>query len=466
MARVILGVGAGIAAYKACELLRLFKENGHRVRVIPTPDALRFVGAPTWEALSGEPVTTDVWTGVADVPHVKLGQTADLVFVAPATADLLARAATGMSNDLLTATLLTARCPVVYAPAMHTEMWEHAATQHNVATLRARGAVVVEPAVGRLTGKDSGKGRLPEPADLFALAEKVIESRTANSPILPSAPEVSGEGGEQDRRVRQADSPGPAASVSAAAAGQASVPAAPRQEAAAGTQRNDDLVRDDGSSFAGKKVLVSAGGTREELDPVRFLGNWSTGRQGYAFAKSAAAQGADVTLVAANVELPDPVGVKVIKVVSARDMHAAMLAEAPDADAIVMTAAVADFRPVTRADRKIKKDGALPPPIELTENPDILAALSRQRHEHGPDGQVIVGFAAETDLDLDAARDKLARKGSDLLVVNRVGNGEGFGSADNEWLVLGADGTVTSISRRSKDALAAAVLALAADKLR
>src|ERR1700745_2542849 len=178
MARVILGVAAGIAAYKACELLRLFKENGHFVRVIPTPDALRFVGAPTWEALSGEPVTTDVWTGVADVPHVKLGQGADLVIVAPATADLLARAATGMSNDLLTATLLTARCPVVYAPAMHTEMWEHPATRHNVATLRARGALVVEPAVGRLTGKDTGKGRLPDPAELFALAERIIESGT------------------------------------------------------------------------------------------------------------------------------------------------------------------------------------------------------------------------------------------------------------------------------------------------
>src|SRR6266705_3259440 len=174
MARVILGVSAGIAAYKACSLLRLLREAGHRVRVIPTPDALRFVGEPTWSALSGEPVTTDVWTGVADVPHVKLGQTADLVIVAPATADLLARAAAGMSGDLLTATLLTARCPVVYAPAMHTEMWEHPATQHNVATLRARGAVVVEPAVGRLTGKDSGKGRLPDPAGLFELAEKIL----------------------------------------------------------------------------------------------------------------------------------------------------------------------------------------------------------------------------------------------------------------------------------------------------
>jgi phosphopantothenoylcysteine decarboxylase/phosphopantothenate--cysteine ligase len=232
---------------------------------------------------------------------------------------------------------------------------------------------------------------------------------------------------------------------------------------------------DDGFSLAGKKVLVSAGGTREELDPVRFLGNWSTGRQGYAFARTAAARGADVTLVAANVELPDPAAVKVVRVVSARDMHAAMLAEAADADVIVMTAAVADFRPVARADHKIKKDGTLPPPIELAENPDILVALSRQRHEHGrdggqgghgPGGQVIVGFAAETDPDPDAARAKLARKGCDLLVVNRVGNGEGFGTTDNEWLVLDADGTMTGISRRSKDALADDVLALVAGRLR
>ncbi|HEX7163847.1 MAG TPA: bifunctional phosphopantothenoylcysteine decarboxylase/phosphopantothenate--cysteine ligase CoaBC [Trebonia sp.] len=411
MARVILGVAAGIAAYKACELLRLLKEAGHSVRVIPTPDALRFVGEPTWSALSGEPVTTDVWTGVADVPHVKLGQTADLVIVAPATADLLARAAAGMSGDLLTATLLTARCPVVFAPAMHTEMWEHPATQHNVATLRARGALVVEPAVGRLTGKDSGKGRLPDPAELFALAERVMS--------LPTGDDHAS-------------------------------------------------VRDDGLILAGKRVLVSAGGTREELDPVRFLGNWSTGRQGYAFAKSASAQGAAVTLVAANVELPDPAGVKVIRVVSARDMHAAMLAEAPAADAIIMTAAVADFRPATRAGQKIKKDGAgtLPPPIELTENPDIVAALSQRRRDHGPDTQVIVSFAAETNPDLAAAKAKLARKGSDLQVMNQVGGGQGFGATDNEWLVLGADGTVSPVPRQSKDALADFVLALVAARLR
>ena len=405
MARVILGVGAGIAAYKACELLRLFKESGHAVRVIPTPDALRFVGEPTWAALSGEPVTTDVWTGVADVPHVKLGQGADLVFVAPATADLLARAAAGMSDDLLAATLLTARCPVVFAPAMHTEMWDHPATRHNVATLRARGAIVVEPAVGRLTGKDTGKGRLPDPAELFALAERVIESA------------------------------------------------------------GDDQALGRSPSLAGKRVLVSAGGTREELDPVRFLGNWSTGRQGYAFARSALARGADVTLVAANVELPDPAGAKVVRVISARDMHAAMVAEAPQADIIVMTAAVADFRPAARAGQKIKKDGALPPPIELTENPGILAELSARRRDQDQPPQVIVGFAAETSPDLDGARAKLARKGSDLLVVNQVGDGRGFGPADNEWLVLDAAGTVTGVPRQSKDALADFVLTLVAARL-
>jgi phosphopantothenoylcysteine decarboxylase/phosphopantothenate--cysteine ligase len=414
MARVILGVGAGIAAYKACELLRLFKESGHSVRVVPTPDALRFVGAPTWEALSGEPVTTDVWTSVSEVPHVKLGQTADLVIVAPATADLLARAAAGMSNDLLAATLLTARCPVVYAPAMHTVMWEHAATQANVATLRARGALVVEPAVGRLTGKDTGKGRLPEPESLFALAVKVL-----GAPGEP--PAVLGE------KIRY---------------------------------------------LAGRRILVSAGGTREELDPVRFLGNWSTGRQGYAFARSAIAAGANVTLVAANVELPDPAGVKVVRVVSARDMLAAMLEEAASADVIVMTAAVADFRPVVRADQKIKKDGtndgasAVPPPIELVENPDIVATMSARRREHGPAGQVIVSFAAETDLDLGKAWAKLARKGSDYQVLNQVGDGVGFGAGDNEWLVQSANGTATPVPRGSKDVLADFVLTLVAERFR
>jgi phosphopantothenoylcysteine decarboxylase/phosphopantothenate--cysteine ligase len=400
MARVILGVGAGIAAYKACELLRLLKESGHSVRVIPTPDALRFVGAVTWEALSGEPAATEAWTGAWDVPHVRLGQEADLVIVAPATADLLARAAAGMAPDLLGATLLTARCPVLFAPAMHTEMWEHPATRANVAVLRERGAIVVDPASGRLTGPDSGAGRLPEPAALSELARAVLSSRTYPGPCL-----------------------------------------------------------------AARRVLVSAGGTREELDPVRFLGNWSSGRQGYAFARTALARGARVTVVAANVELPDPAGATVIRVVSAREMHAAMLEAAPSADAIVMTAAVADFRPAERSKAKIKKDGRLPGPIALEPNPDILASLVARRAGHGPAGQVIAGFAAETDPDEDAARAKLARKGCDLLVVNRVGDGLGFGAEDNEAVVLGADGSRTVLPRQRKEGLADAVWDLIAARL-
>jgi phosphopantothenoylcysteine decarboxylase / phosphopantothenate---cysteine ligase len=387
--QVILGVSAGIAAYKACELLRLLTESGHQVRVVPTPGALRFVGEPTWAALSGHPVTTDVWTGAEEVPHVRLGQTAGLVVVAPATADLLARAATGRADDLLTATLLTARCPVLYAPAMHTEMWEHPATQANVALLRERGAVVLDPARGRLTGADSGAGRLPEPAEIFSAAVRLL---------------ARGAGGL-------------------------------------------------GPDLAGRTVVVSAGGTREELDPVRFLGNWSSGRQGYALAETAVARGAKVTLVAANVSLPDPAGSRVIRVTSARQLNEAMLAETPGADAVVMAAAVADFRPAARQGTKIKKDGsatAVPAPIELVQNPDILAGLSARRAP----GQVVVGFAAETELDLAESRAKLARKGCDLLVVNRVGGGLAFGTPDNEAVVLGADGSRTEIARGPKEVLA------------
>jgi phosphopantothenoylcysteine decarboxylase / phosphopantothenate---cysteine ligase len=412
-ARVVLGVGAGIAAYKACELLRLLTESGHRVRVVPTPDALRFVGEATWAALSGEPVTTDVWTGVADVPHVRLGQSASLVLVAPATADLLARAAAGMAGDLLTATLLTARCPVLYAPAMHTEMWEHPATQANVSMLRSRGAIVLEPAVGRLTGADSGAGRLPEPAEIFAVAARLL------------ARELT-----QDR--------------------------------AAAHTRAADWLRPD---LAGRRVVVSAGGTREEIDPVRFIGNWSTGTQGYALARTAVARGAEVIVVAANVALPDPPGVKVTRVVSARDMQDAVTAAAAGADAVVMAAAVADYRPQTRSQAKMKKDGQPPEPLRLTENPDILAGLALRR-EHDPGHQVLVGFAAETDTAAEAAQAKLARKGCDLLVVNPVGNGLGFGTIDNEAVVYGADGSVTQIPRGPKDALADVVWDLVAARLR
>jgi phosphopantothenoylcysteine decarboxylase/phosphopantothenate--cysteine ligase len=385
--RIVLGVGAGIAAYKACELLRLLTESGHAVRVVPTPDSLRFVGAATWEALSGQPVSTSPWDDVHEVPHVALGQRADLVFVAPATADLLARAATGLAPDLLSNVLLTARCPVVYAPAMHTEMWQHPATQANVATLRARGAIVLEPASGRLTGSDSGPGRLPEPAELYQAALRVLARGAAA------------------------------------------------------------LVPD----LTGRHVLVTAGGTREELDPVRFIGNWSSGLQGYALARAAAARGAEVTLVAANTSLPDPAGVKVLKVTSALQMREAAVGAAAVTDAVVMAAAVADYRPVTRSDTKIKKAGGPPEPIELTENPDILRELSAERRKSG---QIVVGFAAETDDPIGNGLAKLAAKGCDLLVVNKVGKGLAFGTADNAADILAADGQHVFVPLGPKESLA------------
>jgi phosphopantothenoylcysteine decarboxylase/phosphopantothenate--cysteine ligase len=389
---VVLGVSGGIAAYKACELLRRFTESGHDVTVVPTAAALEFVGAPTWAALSGKPVATEVWTGVHEVPHVRIGQTADLVVVAPATADLMAKAAHGLADDLLTNTLLTARCPVVMAPAMHTEMWEHAATRANVDTLRHRGVLVVEPAEGRLTGADTGKGRLPEPGEIFELCTSVL-SRT-------------------------------------------------------GADSSPDL--------AGLHVVVSAGGTREYLDPVRFLGNRSSGLQGYALARTAVSRGAEVTLVAANTALPDPAGAKVVRVETTSQMRDAVVAAAASADAVVMAAAPADFRPAAPSEAKIKKseDGSAPP-LELLQNPDILAEISRDRPSTG---LVVVGFAAETgDASgsvLEHARAKLARKGCDLLVVNDVSGGQVFGSEENEAVILAADGAATPVARGSKTALA------------
>ncbi|HET7432469.1 MAG TPA: bifunctional phosphopantothenoylcysteine decarboxylase/phosphopantothenate--cysteine ligase CoaBC [Nocardioides sp.] len=386
----MLGVAGGIAAYKAAELLRRLTESGHDVTVVPTPSALHFVGEATWAALSGKPVRTEVWDDVHEVPHVRIGRSTDLVVVAPATADLLARAAHGRADDLLTNVLLTVRCPVVFAPAMHTEMWEHGATRANVATLRERGCVVLEPAVGRLTGADTGKGRLPEPDEIFAVCQEVLARGVA-------APDL-----------------------------------------------------------AGRTVVVSAGGTREPLDPVRFLGNRSSGRQGVALARAAAARGAEVTLVAANIALPDPAGVKVVRVETTEQMRDAVLAAATSADAVVMAAAPADFRPVDTREDKIKKtpDGAVAP-LELTQTPDILAELARDRVRPG---QVVVGFAAETGdatgSVLDLARAKLARKGCDLLVVNDVGGGAVFGAEDNQAVILSTDAEPVDVPRGSKAALA------------
>jgi phosphopantothenoylcysteine decarboxylase/phosphopantothenate--cysteine ligase len=389
MSTVVLGVGGGIAAYKAADLLRKLTEAGHDVTVVPTASALEFVGAPTWSALSHHPVASDVWTAAEQVPHVQLGRNADLVVVAPATADLLARAAHGLADDLLTNTLLTARCPVLFAPAMHTEMWDHPAT---VATLRRRGTIVMEPASGRLTGTDTGKGRLPEPAEIAQLAELLL-------------------------------------------------------------RRADALPHD----LAGRHVVVSAGGTREPLDPVRFLGNSSTGRQGYAIAAVAAARGARVTLITANAELPDPAAVDVVRVGTALDLRDAVHKAAQDADVVVMNAAVADFRPSDTADHKIKKSGEPPAPIALQENPDILAELVAGRRP----GAVLVGFAAETGDSgatvLEHGRAKLARKGCDLLVVNAVGVGKAFGQSDNAGVILGADGSETVVDFGPKAVLAAAL---------
>jgi phosphopantothenoylcysteine decarboxylase/phosphopantothenate--cysteine ligase len=396
---IVLGVSGGIAAYKAAELLRLLTENGHDVTVVPTASALSFVGAPTWAALSGKQVSASVWDDVHQVPHVRLGQSADLVVVAPATADLLAKAAHGLADDLLTNTLLTARCPVVFAPAMHTEMWEHAATQANVATLRSRGCVVIEPAIGRLTGADSGKGRLPEPAEIYAVCVRL-------------------------------------------------------------------LARGLSPDLAGRRVVVSAGGTREHLDPVRFLGNRSSGRQGYALARAAVARGAEVVVVAANVALPDPAGVKVVRVTTALELRDAVRTEALSADAVVMSAAVADYRPAERLSTKRKKTETLN--VELVQNPDVLAELGANRRP----GQVLVGFAAETgDADgsvLEHGRAKLARKGCDLLIVNEVGEAghpTGFEGEQNAAVALGSDGSSTDIPLGSKDAVADAVWDLVAARL-
>jgi phosphopantothenoylcysteine decarboxylase/phosphopantothenate--cysteine ligase len=400
--RIIVGVAGGIAAYKACTVVRQLTEAGHEVRVIPTKSALRFVGAATFEALSGQPVRTGVFEDVPDVAHVHLGQQADLVVIAPATADLLARAAAGRADDLLTATLLTARCPVLFAPAMHTEMWLHPATVDNVATLRRRGAVVLEPASGRLTGADSGAGRLPEAEEITTLAQLLLE-------------------------------------------------------------RHDALPYD----LAGCKLLVTAGGTREPIDPVRFIGNRSSGKQGYAVARVAAQRGADVTLIAGHTAgLVDPAGVDVVHVSSAQHLGDAVSKHAAGAHVLVMAAAVADFRPAHVATAKIKKgvtEDNVPPTIDLVRNDDVLAGAVRARADGQlPNMRAIVGFAAETgDANGDVlfhARAKLRRKGCDLLVVNAVGEGKAFEVDSNDGWLLAADGTESALQHSSKTLMASRIV--------
>ncbi|WP_139003467.1 bifunctional phosphopantothenoylcysteine decarboxylase/phosphopantothenate--cysteine ligase CoaBC [Arthrobacter crystallopoietes] len=405
--RIILGVGGGIAAYKSASLLRLFKEAGHQVTVVPTAAAEKFVGRATWEALSGQPVSTTVFDAVDTVNHVRLGQDADLVVVAPATADVLARAAAGLADDLLTNTLLMARGPVVFVPAMHTEMWQHPATQTNIATLRGRGALVMDPAVGRLTGKDTGPGRLPEPEEIFEFAlGQLGESR-----------------------------------------------------AAAGT-----------TMLLGKRVVITAGGTREPLDPVRFLGNRSSGKQGVALARAAAAAGAEVELVAAHMDVAPPEGVKTTRVETALQLRTATLEASARADVVIMAAAVADFRPAEAAETKIKKrDDAADPVITLVRNPDILQEIVQVRRDSGTGPALIVGFAAETgDSSSDVlgyARQKLARKGCDLLVLNQVGRDLVFGQDRTAVSILDNSGAEPQVAAGGKDTVARAIIERVAAEL-
>jgi phosphopantothenoylcysteine decarboxylase/phosphopantothenate--cysteine ligase len=389
---IVLGVSGGIAAYKVASILRLLTEAGHNVQVVPTPAALNFVGSATWEALSGNPLISEVWDDVADVPHVRIGQAADLVIVAPATADLLSRAANGAANDLLTNVLLTATCPIVFAPAMHTEMWLNAATQENVATLRSRGCIVIDPADGRLTGADSGPGRLPEADEIVSVAMGVLSKQ--------------------------------------------------------------DLL--------GQNVVITAGGTREFLDPVRFLGNSSSGKQGVALAVSARDRGAKVTLICANVSVSMPAGVQIENVVTGDDMHEAVFKAAMTADVIVMAAAIADYKPKSTEKAKMKKseDGSSPT-IELIRTKDILSALVTRRNASNPD-QLIVGFAAETGDNhgsvLEHGVAKLQRKGCDLLVINEVGPNLAFGTDDNEVTILTREpASQTTVSKSSKTQIAHAI---------
>lgn len=395
--RVIIGIGGGIAAYKAAMLLRLFSKAGHEVVAIPTEAALKFIGRPTLEALSGNPVSVDVFDRVPEVNHVRQAEKADAVVIAPATADLMARLASGRADDLLSATVLTTYAPVILAPAMHTQMWEHPATRSNVKTLRGFGYHIIEPAVGRLTGPDSGIGRLPEPDDIFAQAQAIL-------------------GWDVDE------------------AAPADVP------------------------LSGRRVVVTAGGTRENLDPVRFLGNRSSGKQGFALASAAKQLGASVHLIAAHVEVELPTGLDTVtRVSSARELREATLVAAQGADVVIMAAAVADFRPADYADFKIKKtdDPGQDPVIHLVRNPDILRELVEHRsanRETGP--QLIVGFAAETGDEssspLDYGRAKLARKGCDYLAVNTVSATQGFGTEVNTLTILSANGVEPLVTQGTK----------------
>ena len=434
--RIIVGIGGGIAAYKAAMLLRLFAKNGDEVIAMPTPNATKFVGVPTLEALSGNPVSTDVFDRVPEVNHVRQAEQADAVVIAPATADLLARLAAGRADDLLSSTVLTTHAPVILAPAMHTQMWEHPATQANVQTLRSWGYHVIEPAIGRLTGPDSGPGRMPEPEDIFAVALDVI-ARFPKGQVHPvytpgyAPTEPLYTGTEQERMAAAR-----AATLTSALQGQGE------------SGQVADASADDSGPLSGRLVVITAGGTREALDPVRFLGNRSTGKQGVALAEAARDLGATVHLIGANLEVPAPEGVQVTRVVSALELREATLEASAAADVLIMSAAVADFRPAEFAEFKIKKsaDSEDAPVIQLVRNPDILREVVVRRQQAREAGEstlgpkLIVGFAAETGsaekTPLELGREKLQRKGTDFLAVNTVGVNRGFGTDDNTITLL------------------------------
>lgn len=434
---IVVGVTGGIAAYKAVGVIRALVLEGHSVHVVATEAALRFVGRPTLEAISRNPVATDLYEGVAEVRHVAIGQSADLIVIAPATANTIAKLAAGLADDLLGNTVLASTAPLVIAPAMHTEMWRNAATVANIATLRGRGVTIVGPASGQLTGADSGPGRMEEP-------DAIVRAALRAAGATPRAVEAP---------VSTAALPAEPAAASTSAVNDVVVLSERRRanEAARRPRGGVDL--------AGKRVVVTAGGTREPLDPVRFLGNRSSGRQGVAVASAAQARGADVVLIAAHLEVEPPEGVELIEVQTALELQEAVEEAARAADIVVMTAAVADYRPAETRDAKIKKsDHGDTLTLELVANPDILAGLA----SHKRDGQVVVGFAAETEPDpqalIELGRTKLAAKGSDFLVLNQVGWTHGFATESNEVVVLRKGGDIVMEASGSKLSVADRIL--------
>ncbi|WP_374010886.1 bifunctional phosphopantothenoylcysteine decarboxylase/phosphopantothenate synthase [Leifsonia sp. LS-T14] len=429
---IVVGVTGGIAAYKAVGVIRALVLEGHSVHVVATEAALRFVGRPTLEAISRNPVATDLYEGVAEVRHVAIGQSADLIVIAPATANTIAKLAAGLADDLLGNTVLASTAPLVIAPAMHTEMWRNAATVANIATLRSRGVTVIGPASGQLTGADSGPGRMEEPDVIVraALRAAGASPRAVEAPAPVALPAASG-------------------------------PAANDVVVLSERRRANEAARlpRGGVDLSGKRVVVTAGGTREPLDPVRFLGNRSSGRQGVALASAAQARGADVVLIAAHLEVEPPEGVELIEVQTALELQEAVQEAARAADIVIMTAAVADYRPAETREAKIKKsDHGDTLTLELVANPDILAGLSSRKH----DGQVVVGFAAETEPDpqalIELGRSKLEKKGSDFLVLNQVGWTHGFATESNEVVVLRKGGDIVMEASGSKLSVADRIL--------